>query len=56
MHIFHKWGKWSEIKEEAWTRTAYSFGIPVGEPQEYVRHCQERYCLICGKCEKRYLD
>lgn len=55
MHIFHKWSKWSEIKEENWQQIMV-YGIYLNEPIRYIRHYQERYCLICGKYEKKYID
>lgn len=55
MCLFHKWGKWSEVKEEVWERRKSLGGIET-DRYTYVRRCQERYCEKCGKHSQRYLD
>jgi len=57
MHLFHKWGKWSEVKQAEWIRTTRSnIGFIVSGPTKYLREFQERYCLDCGKYERKYLN
>ncbi len=56
MCIFHRWLKWSAIKEERWAKIIQLYGYSIGEPSEYARQYQDRYCDKCGKYQKRYLN
>ena len=49
MHIFHKWSKWEEYREQI---TGWLGGklIPSYE------HWQKRYCLKCGYTERREVN
>lgn len=49
-HIFHKWGKWSEVYRENWV--AY---LPDGKESQIIKYTQNRTCSVCGKYERRYI-
>jgi hypothetical protein len=51
IHIFHKWGKWSDVKSENWI----SISLISEKETEIIKFMQDRYCFICGKYEKRYI-
>ena len=51
MCIFHKWGKWGEVKKETWIHVNYSH-----EQIKTLRAFQERYCQKCGKVQKHYIS
>ena len=50
--LFHKWGKWGEIKLEPWSRSAPTLRVRV----EFKREVQERTCERCGQLQRRYLE
>ena len=52
MFHIHKWGKWSEVEEEAWERRYRYSGVVV----PVRRETQTRTCDKCGKFQRRYLD
>ena len=50
MCFFHKWTKWSEIKEEKWKY------LKDGKEIRYIKEVQTRCCEKCNKIEVNYLD
>ena len=52
MFCWHKWTKWSGIKNESWTRITYvSF-----TENHFIKTFQDRTCEKCGKYQKRYIN
>ena len=52
--LFHKWPKWSKLKEERWKHIVEAAVNEIKEIK-YVRRSQERVCEKCGKHDKRYI-
>jgi hypothetical protein len=48
--LFHKWGKWSEVRFETFMRRCDN-----GKEYQYIKESQLRTCLKCEKIQKRYI-
>lgn len=55
--FFHKWGKWSILKEEKWINVSYYRQQKIeGSEKEFTKFSQIRICTKCGKTQKRYME